>query len=80
MSHAITIGPAVRAIRDAQGVKLGDLAQRAHLSGPYLTNIERGVKQPALETALRIAYALGVPPGAITYACPTCAPAEKEVA
>ncbi|HLS03027.1 MAG TPA: helix-turn-helix transcriptional regulator [Beutenbergiaceae bacterium] len=79
MSHAITIGPAIRAIRKAHGLGVGDLAQQVNLSGPYLTNIERGVKKPALETALRIAYALGVPPEAITYACPTCAP-DTEVA
>ncbi|USY19685.1 helix-turn-helix domain-containing protein [Nocardiopsis exhalans] len=72
MSHTITIGPAIRAIRRSQGVTQLDLADRAGVSGPYLTNIESGVKQPSFDTALRIAHALGVPPEAITYSCPTC--------
>lgn len=72
MSHTITIGPAIRAIRRSQGVTQLDLADRAGVSGSYMTNIEQGVKQPALETTLRIAHALGVPPGAITYSCQAC--------
>lgn len=67
MPHTVTLGPAIRAIRKAQGVSQIDLAARAQVSGSYLTNIEKGTRQPALDTALRIAHALKVPPEAITY-------------
>lgn len=73
MPHMVTHGPAIEAIRKAQHLKVVELAARAQVSAPYLTNIEKGKKQPAATTALTIAHALGVPPEAITYQRPcTC--------
>ncbi|MER7070941.1 helix-turn-helix transcriptional regulator [Terrabacter sp. NPDC000476] len=60
-------GPAVRAIREALGIKHGEFAIRCNISPGYLTNIEAGRKQPAPDVASEIAKALGVPLDAIAY-------------
>lgn len=60
-------GPAVRAIREAVGIKHGDLAIRCLISPGYLSNIEKGAKQPSPKVASAIAEALGVSADAITY-------------
>lgn len=69
-------GPAARAIREAIGVNGSTFATRVVVSHGYLTNIEKGVKQPSPEVARRIADGLGVPLDAITYPvqidCPSC--------
>ena len=62
-------GPTVRAIREALGIRLSDLATRASLSTGYLSNIEAGRKQPADAVAVNIARELGVVIDAITYPC-----------
>jgi transcriptional regulator with XRE-family HTH domain len=64
-------GPAVRAIREALGFKHGDFAIRCDISPSYLTNIEKGIKQPAPDVAVRFATQLGVPLAAITYSLPS---------
>lgn len=63
----MTHGPAVRAIREALGIKHGEFAIRSDMSPGYLTNIESGRKQPSPAAAKRIADQLGVPLDAITY-------------
>lgn len=74
MSRRLVNGPAVRALREAVGVKHGILAIDCDISPGYLTNIEKGIKQPSPAVARRIADRLGVPLDAITY------PATEEVA
>lgn len=64
----MTHGPAVRAIREALGIKHGEFAIRCGISPGYLTNIESGRKQPAPDVAAAIAKNLSVPLDAITYA------------
>lgn len=61
------LGPAVRAIREAQGVRHGVLADQARLSPGYLTLIEQGRRKPSPEVITRIASALGVGLEAISY-------------
>lgn len=68
-------GPAVRAIREALGYKHGLFAVDCNMSPGYLTNIEKGVKQPSPAVAAEIAKHLGVPLVAIQYVveeCPAC--------
>jgi transcriptional regulator with XRE-family HTH domain len=60
-------GPAVRAIREALGIKHGEFAIRCDISPGYLTNIEAGRKQPAPDVAQTLAKNLGVPLDAIAY-------------
>lgn len=59
------IGRAVRSLRTAQSLSLGDLARAAGLSRTILSRIESGVGNPSIETLWRVARALNVPLGAL---------------
>lgn len=61
-----TNGMEIRRIRKRSGIKLCVLAARAGISEGYLCNIEKGNRQGAPDTVLRIANALGVDIDAIT--------------
>jgi transcriptional regulator with XRE-family HTH domain len=52
------VGARVRALRDAMGLSLRDLAQRSGVSAPMLSQVERGETSPTLVTAKRIAAGL----------------------
>jgi transcriptional regulator with XRE-family HTH domain len=52
------IGPRVRALRDAMGLSLRDLAERTGVSAPMLSQVERGETSPTLSVAGRIAGGL----------------------
>lgn len=52
------IGPRVRALRDAMGLSLRDLAARTGVSAPMLSQVERGETSPTLAVAARIAAGL----------------------
>lgn len=67
MTYRKTHGPAVRAIRDALGIKHGVFAVDCLISPGYLSNIEKGHKQPSPEVARKMAERLGVPLDAIQY-------------
>lgn len=60
-------GPSVRALREAVGIKHGVFAIDCLISPGYLTNIEKGLKQPSPAVTAVIAARLGVPLDAITY-------------
>lgn len=66
-------GPAVRVIREALGIKHGIFAVNADITPGYLTNIEKGHKQPSPAVARAIATQLGVDLEAISYVIPDCA-------
>lgn len=74
MSQRRVNGPSVRAIREALGIRLSDLATRAEVSVGYLSNIEAGRKQPADAVTGSIARELGVSTDAITYPLQPLAP------
>lgn len=48
----------IRALRIAQGLSLGDLAARAHLSQSSLSRIENGQRRLALDQLVTLAHAL----------------------
>ena len=52
------VGPRVRALREAMGLSLRDLAERSGVSAPMLSQVERGETSPTLATAERIATGL----------------------
>jgi transcriptional regulator with XRE-family HTH domain len=60
-SGAGALGAQVRALRRERGLTLKALGQRAGLSHPFLSQVERGLAQPSLGSVERIADALGVP-------------------
>src|SRR5215207_9861390 len=53
-----TIGTRVRALREAMGLSLRDLAERCGVSAPMLSQVERGETSPTLQVATRIAAGL----------------------
>src|SRR4051794_15696832 len=54
----IHVGPRVKALREAMGLSLRDLAQRTGVSAPMLSQVERGETSPTLAVASRIAGGL----------------------
>jgi transcriptional regulator with XRE-family HTH domain len=55
---AAAVGPRVRALRDAMGLSLRELALRCGVSAPMLSQVERGETSPTLQVAARIAQGL----------------------
>ena len=56
--ETLQIGPRIRALREAMGLSLRDLGERAGVSAPMLSQVERGETSPTLATAGRIAHGL----------------------
>jgi transcriptional regulator with XRE-family HTH domain len=54
----VSIGPRVRALREAMELSLRDLAERSGVSAPMLSQVERGETSPTLQVASRIAAGL----------------------
>jgi len=55
---APAVGARVRALRDAMGFSLRDLAERTGVSAPMLSQVERGETSPTLSVAAKIASGL----------------------
>ncbi|SER33436.1 helix-turn-helix domain-containing protein [Microlunatus flavus] len=53
------LGQAIRTMRQVQGLTLVQLAERAGLSNPFLSQVERSKAQPSMQSLQRIAGALG---------------------
>ena len=54
------LGVNIWSARIAQGMTQQTLAERADLSVPYVSRVERGEKEPSLSTLLRVADALDI--------------------
>lgn len=54
----IVVGPRVKALREAMGMSLRDLADRSGVSAPMLSQVERGETSPTLSVAARISKGL----------------------
>lgn len=59
------LGATVRSIRSSAGLTMSALAQRAGVTQPYVSQLERGAIAPSLATLYRLGSALGVPPTAL---------------
>src|SRR5918998_6134094 len=57
-SLPVSVGPRVRALREAMDLSLRDLAERSGVSAPMLSQVERGETSPTLQIAARIAGGL----------------------
>ncbi|MBO4254083.1 helix-turn-helix domain-containing protein [Streptomyces griseorubiginosus] len=53
------LGGAIRKLRKERGLTLVQLAERAELSHPFLSQLERGLTRPSMPSLHRIARALG---------------------
>ena len=53
-----SVGPRVKALREAMGLSLRDLAERSGVSAPMLSQVERGETSPTLAVAAKIAAGL----------------------
>ncbi len=60
-----TFGEALRSCRIENGLSQEELAFRAGLHRTYISQLERGMKSPSLETIGRIAKALKLTPSAL---------------
>jgi len=56
-----TLGNRIRAARTRRGLSLGELATTAGVSKSLVSQIERGIAAPSIDTVRRIASALHVP-------------------
>jgi transcriptional regulator with XRE-family HTH domain len=62
MNAALLFGKRLRAVRKAQGLRIGQLAERAETGVKHLGRLERGEKQPSFELIVSLAKALDVSP------------------
>ncbi len=60
MSESRDLGEYIRDLRNSARISLRELAQRAGVSNPYLSQIERGLRKPSAEVLQQIAAALRV--------------------
>jgi transcriptional regulator with XRE-family HTH domain len=58
--HRVIVGKNIRACRTHAGLTLEQLAEKADLSWPYLSEIERGRENISLDRLVRLAQALNV--------------------
>src|SRR3954465_5029012 len=54
----VEVGSRIRALREAMGFSLRDLAERSGVSAPMLSQVERGETSPTLTGGARIAPGL----------------------
>jgi transcriptional regulator with XRE-family HTH domain len=57
----LALGEFIREQRHQAKLSLRDLAERANVSNPYLSQIERGLHEPSMRVLSAIATALNVP-------------------
>lgn len=55
------VGANIKRLRKAQGISQEELAERARVHRTFVSQIERAVKSPTLESLEKIALGLGVP-------------------
>jgi predicted transcriptional regulator len=60
------LGERLRTVRHDRGETLGDIATRAGVSPQYLSEMERGLKEPSSEMIAAVAGALDVSLGELT--------------
>ena len=59
-NHRAIVGKNIRAHRTKAGLTLEKLAEKAEMSWPYLSEIERGRENISLDKLARLAHALNV--------------------
>jgi transcriptional regulator with XRE-family HTH domain len=59
-AHA-AFGQAVKELRDEKGLTQAEVAKRMDAPATFLSDIERGIRNPSLSTLLALGKALGTP-------------------
>ena len=54
------LGRVIKGLRQQHGITQEELAEKASLHRTYLSDIERGARNPSLETLVRLAAALQI--------------------
>jgi transcriptional regulator with XRE-family HTH domain len=62
---AIAFGEILRDCRDKAGVSQEELASRADVDRTYVSLLERGLRQPTLDTLFRLAAGLNIAPATL---------------
>lgn len=57
----LSLGKAIKIIREAKGMSLGSIASESQLSVPYLSLVENDKRKPSLDVIERLAHTLGIP-------------------
>jgi transcriptional regulator with XRE-family HTH domain len=57
----LPLGIVIAYLRKAAGISQEELAERADIHRTYVSQLERGLKSPTLNTLFKISVALGVP-------------------
>lgn len=65
-SRQARLGKAIRVVRKAQGMTQEDLAAEADLHPTYVSDVERGARNPSWDVVARLAEGMDVPTSAIT--------------
>ena len=60
-AHVDALGQFIRVQRQLAKHSLRELAERARVSNPYLSQVERGMHEPSVRVLKAIATALGLP-------------------
>lgn len=61
-NYARAVGEAIRRIRERKGLSQEELAHRAGVHRTYVGGVERGERNPTVESLKKIADGLGVAP------------------
>jgi len=72
------LGDFIRDQREITRLSMRQLANLAHISNPYLSQIERGLYQPSASVLKGIADALGIPPEKLYAAAGWFQPEKEE--
>jgi transcriptional regulator with XRE-family HTH domain len=65
------LGPRIRALRQARGLRLADLARACGLSPSFISQVERSLTRPSLDALWQIADRLGVRPSELLEPMPS---------
>lgn len=60
--YALKVGERLRALRQERNLSLAELAEASDLSKGHLSSIEHGLAAITIQTILRVAKGLGLPP------------------
>jgi len=71
------VGAEIRVLRKARNLTLAILAERCEMSIGYLSQLERGLSSPTIQSLHIISQALGVTPGFLFHDDTTASPEEK---